>query len=263
MPRFAPALPSVLTLFAVAALLLHGPIAQPVHYHDFADQRTIFGIACAADVISNAGFALLALWGMIRLWPQRQHPALAAGWPGYALFLAALFCTAIGSTVYHLAPDDTRLVFDRLPIALACAGLLAGVCAENRPGTDVGRRLGWLSLAALASVAWWHFSAQAGHEDLRPYLLLQALPLVLIPLWQAIYHAPRRDRLCLALAIALYIAAKFAELNDHALFGMLGYLSGHTLKHLLASGAAGVIVASLVWRVAPAGNHLRLARGCV
>ncbi|MDM5181921.1 hypothetical protein PO883_32625 [Massilia sp. DJPM01] len=31
--------------------------------------------------------------------------------------------TAFGSSWYHLAPDDTRLVWDRLPIALACVSL--------------------------------------------------------------------------------------------------------------------------------------------
>lgn len=263
MPRLATALPTVFTLVAVAALLLHGPIAQPPHYHDFADQRAFFGVACAADVLSNAGFALIALWGMIRLWPQRRLPALAAGWPGHALFLAALLCTALGSTYYHLAPDDTRLIFDRLPIALACAGLLAAIGAECRPEINAWRRVAWLAPAALASVAWWHFSAQAGYEDLRPYLLLQALPLLLIPLWQSIAPAPRRERLAFALAIALYVVAKLAELNDHALFATLGVIGGHTLKHLLASGAAAAIVAGLVLRLPVRRDHLRLARGCV
>lgn len=248
MPRFSTHLPTLLTLTAGLALLLHGPIAQPPDYHAFADQRAAFGLARAADVLSNIGFALPALWGLFRLWPLRRHPSLAAGWPGYRLFLIALLCTALGSAYYHLAPDDGRLILDRLPIALACAGLLAGVRADSRRTADAGRVSALLALAAVASVAWWYLSARAGSEDLRPYLLMQGLPLLLIPLWQAIHRAPGREQRAFALAIALYVAAKAAELHDHAVLDALGFVGGHTLKHLLASAAAGVIVASLIRR---------------
>src|SRR4051794_3192167 len=80
-------LPTLVTLAAAAALLLHGPIAQPLHYHAFADAHGHLGLPNAANVLSNAGFALVGMWGLVRLWPMRTHPALAAGWPGYALFL--------------------------------------------------------------------------------------------------------------------------------------------------------------------------------
>ena len=49
---------------------------------------------------------------------------------------------------------------------------------------------GVLALVAIASVFWWYATGVNGTGDLRPYLLLQALPLVLIPLWQWIYDAP-------------------------------------------------------------------------
>ena len=58
-----------------------------------------------------------------------------------------------------------------------------------------------LGVAAVASVLWWWITNGTGEGDLRPYLLLQGLPLVLIPLWQAIYGAPRSHRLAVGLAI--------------------------------------------------------------
>ncbi|HSN21277.1 MAG TPA: hypothetical protein VLS49_11400 [Usitatibacter sp.] len=122
------------------AMLAHGPIAQLEHYHEFADTRGLFGIANASDVLSNAGFAVVALWGLIALWPHRREQALERGWPGHALFLAALFLTALGSSFYHLAPDNDRLLWDRIPIALACAGLLAAVHAETHEGRAAARR---------------------------------------------------------------------------------------------------------------------------
>jgi hypothetical protein len=250
-------LPLALTLFAVLALLVHGPIAQLAHYHEFADQRVVAGLPNGADVLSNLGFAALALWGLLGLWPARRHPAIAAGWPGYCLFLVALLLTAVGSSFYHLAPDNDRLIWDRLPIALACAGLLAAVCAEMQPKVNGRRWAAMLAVAATASVVWWYVTERSGHGDLRPYLLLQGLPLLLIPLWQAIYRAPRRDRLAFSAAIVLYLMAKVAELHDHELLATLGWMSGHTLKHLLATAGAAVLIARLVGRV---GNAVELKK---
>ena len=64
---------------------------------------------------------------------MRADASLNAGRHGYRLFLVGLLLTAFGSGLYHLAPDNARLVWDRLPIALACAGLLAAVRAECLP----------------------------------------------------------------------------------------------------------------------------------
>jgi len=232
--------PLLVVLVAVGGMLLHGPVAQLAHYHEFADIRPGLGLANAADVLSNLGFLLVGTWGLWRLAPRAGHPALVAGWPGYRLFLVALVLTAGGSAWYHLAPDDARLIWDRLPIALACAGLLAGVAGETS-GASARRWAIRLSFVAAIGVAWWHATG-----DLRPYLLLQGLPLLLVPLWQAIHRAPRADRRAFGLALVLYAAAQLAELNDHAVFEAIGWVSGHTLKHLLATAAA----ATVTWRLA-------------
>jgi hypothetical protein len=234
-------------------MLWYGVIAQPASYHDFADHSQWGGVPHAADVLSNFGFAIVGIWGWWHLSPQREHPALRAGWLGYRLLLVGLIFTAAGSAYYHLAPDDYRLVWDRLPIALACAGLLAGVRAETVARYDARVEAAVLALLAVLSVAWWHFTGLQGQGDLRPYLLLQLLPILLVPLWQALHGSDRRDRLYLGAALVIYILAKLAELNDHQLLQVSGALSGHTLKHLLATVAAALIVGRLVQRVrAPA-----------
>ena len=46
----------------------------------------------------------------------------------------------------------------------------------------------------------------------------------------------------------LYAAAKVTELYDHEIAAQLGTMTGHTLKHLLATLAAAVIVARLALR---------------
>jgi hypothetical protein len=240
--------PTVITVGVVVILALHGRIAQPVHYNEFADQSAAFGIHHAADVFSNAGFALVAIWGWLTLRPRRASDQLRAGWPGYRLFLIGLFLTAFGSGFYHLAPDNARLMWDRLPIALACAGLLVGVRGDTQPGSKTEIEAIVLGFCAVASVAWWVYTDRSGADDLRPYLLLQGLPLVLIPLWQAIYRAPRADRLAFAAAMVLYVLAKLAEVLDHEIANALGFVSGHTLKHLIATTATAAVVWGLTRR---------------
>jgi hypothetical protein len=261
MNRLLHSLPTLITVGAALLLLLHGPIPQLPDYHAFADRTLRFGLPHAADVLSNIGFALVGLWGFARLRPLRHEAALRAGWHGYRLFLLGLVLTAIGSAFYHLAPDNARLVWDRLPIALACAGLLAAVRSELRPGSDGSRDAALLALLAVLSVAWWHFTELRGEGDLRPYILLQALPIVLIPLWQGIHGAPRGDRLWFGSALLIYVLAKATELLDHQIAAQLGWISGHTLKHLLATAAAAAIVLRLSRRATPPrGRHGKVSR---
>jgi hypothetical protein len=239
-------LPLLITLFSILVMLLHGPIQQLPHYHDFADSRSLPGLPNAADVLSNVGFLIVGFWGMLMLWPVRHHPKLTSGWSGYRLFLIALMLTAVGSGYYHLAPNNARLLWDRLPIALACAALLGGVHNETAIEGEKHFSMMLLAVAAALTVGWWSRGGENG--DLRPYLLLQALPVVLIPLWQWIRQAPAADRYAFGGAILLYAVAKIAELNDHQFFAALGWISGHTIKHLLATAAAAVIVVHLVRR---------------
>jgi hypothetical protein len=255
-------IPSLLLLTVAAAMLVHGPIPQLAHYHEFADARAFLGIRNGLDVFSNAGFAIVALWGLAALWPHRREPAIARAWPGQLVFLVALLLTAAGSTWYHLAPDNARLVWDRLPIALACAGLLAAVDADTRGARQPPWILAMLVAGAIASVWWWSFTEARGAGDLRPYLLLQAAPFFLIPLWQANHGSPRGERLAFGAAIALYALAKVAELGDHAIFAALGFMSGHSLKHLLSTAAAAVLVASFVQRARMRGRRSTAMLGC-
>jgi hypothetical protein len=174
-------------------------------------------------------------------------------------FFAAMLLTAIGSTWYHLAPADDRLIWDRLPIALACAALLVAVWVETltRNARRVLSMLMGMLVAAVLSVGWWAWTNDHGRGDLRPYLLLQLAPLVLIPIWQAAAGRPSNERRTFALAIGLYVAAKLCELADRPILHALGFVSGHTLKHLLAAAAAGALAAMLQARselVAEAGR---------
>jgi hypothetical protein len=81
-----------------------------------------------------------------------------------------------------------------------------------------------------------------GAGDLRAYLIVQFLPMLLVPVALAL-RLPARGPGALRhgdwwTVLGLYAAAKLMELADRAVFDALGVTSGHTLKHLLAAAAA-------------------------
>jgi hypothetical protein len=221
------------------ALGLHGAIAQWAGYHAFADARGWLGVPNAQNVLSNLPFLLIGLWG----W--RATSALAAG-PrrrAWQAFSAALVCTAFGSALYHWAPGNGALVFDRLPIAWACALLTCALLAERvDPRWASARARSIAVLAATASVAWWWLGERHGAGDLRAYLFVQFLPMLLVPaaLWLKL---PAQGNGAVRAAdwwavLGFYTAAKLMELADHAVLEALGFTSGHTFKHLLAAAAS-------------------------
>jgi hypothetical protein len=210
------AIAATLALCVSAFFLFVPPIAQDEGYHFFADNRTLWGIPDFWNVASNLPFAIV---GMLGLWKLD-------GVFDRVLFTGVLL-TFFGSSYYHLAPSDSRLVWDRLPMTLVFMALLARVVS----GEDDSRNGRWLlaSLVAcgIASVLWWSVT-----DDLRFYVLVQFGPLlILVPaLWFV------RDARYLAFVLMLYALAKLAEFYDHAIFAHLP-ISGHTAKHILAAMA--------------------------
>ena len=224
-----------------AALWRHGPIAQWASYHAFADARTWHGIPNAANVLSNLPFAFIGLFGLWRLWPPTARPD--AGRNAWRVFSAAVAFTALGSTLYHGSPTNTSLVLDRLPIAWACAALLCALLAE-RVDTRWGSAptlCGAMAVSSL-SVLFWGATERHGHGDLRAYLWIQFLPMVLAPVILGLKLPPTGARAVPATAwwgaLALYGTAKLMEVADSAVLTLTGSVSGHTLKHLLAAAAA-------------------------
>ena len=225
--------------FALASLLLP-PVAQPLAYHHFADQRPLLGLPHALDVATNLPFLLVGLAGLAFLFGPKAATAFARPaekWP-YALFFLAVALTSAGSIYYHLAPDNPRLVWDRLPMSAGFMALLAALVAERIDLAAGLRLLLPLTVLGLVSVGYWHWSAQGGNENLLPYLAVQFGTAVLVLLIAVLFPSPYTREHDIYWMAALYFAAKVAECLDAGLFALGSILSGHSLKHLLAAGAA-------------------------
>ncbi|MBY0528533.1 MAG: ceramidase [Gemmataceae bacterium] len=225
--------------FAVAAafwLAQQPPIHQDLAYHNFADDRTILGVPHFWNVVSNLPFLLLGLYG---LWflatasvgnPDSAFQRTAETWPLIFFFVGAAG-TAFGSAYYHLAPDNNRLLWDRLPMAVAFTALVSHILAE-RVGVRAGVALLLpLVTAGVASVIYWQQT-----DDLRPYYFVQFFPLAGIPLLLLLFPARYTGSGFLWLALFWYVLAKVCEHPlDRHIFHAGKLLSGHTLKHLLAA----------------------------
>lgn len=243
--------PRILVAIAVllaVALAWQGPIAQWSAYHAFADTRAWLGIPNAADVLSNLPFAAIGIWGLRAF--AGAHPATPARAAWLTLGLA-LIGTAAGSAYYHWAPDNTRLVFDRIPIAVACVAIVAALLAERgmpRCASPAALALG--ALAAVAAVLHWYWTETQGAGDLRLYLFLQGLPMLLVPaalLMRMRAAAPgATPDAAWWWVLGLYVAAKVVEGLDDEVLRTLGVASGHTLKHLLAASGAALLLRGAV-----------------
>jgi hypothetical protein len=240
----------VLALVGAAAavwMLARPAFPQDPAYHAFVDQRPLLGIPHCLNVISNAPFLVVGVLGLAwrRRWQQPfSGPSLFL--TPYGLFFLGIALTAFGSTYYHLDPTNDRLLWDRLPMAVAFMALFAAILGERISVPAGARLLGPLVVVGLASVVYWHWSEQHGQGDLRFYHLVQFYPMLAIPLVLLLYP-PRYTRTAdWFLALGLYVLAKIVEHHDGEIYA-LG-VSGHTLKHLLAALGAYAILHMLVTR---------------
>jgi hypothetical protein len=229
----------------VACLLLFTaePWPQSLDYHRFKDDRTLLGLPNALNVLSNLPFLVVGAWGLWYLLAGagselgRAFRTSAERWPFVALF-AGVALTGFGSSIYHLDPNNARLVWDRLPMAIGFMGLIDALIAER-----ISPRLAiWMLPPLLAlgvgSVWQWHWTERHGRGDLRLYFFVQGYALffaLVVPL----LYPPRYTRTAdWYIALGLYALAKVCEALDGPIYTALGrVVSGHTLKHLLGAAS--------------------------
>jgi hypothetical protein len=231
-----------LAIVGLGSVFFLPPIAQDPSYHAFADGRTMLGMPNFLNVGSNLPFLVVGVLGLGLLLrhdavgPQGPVLECAERWPLLVLF-AGVSLTAFGSAYYHLAPDNDRLVWDRLPMTVAFMGLFASMIGEQvgvRAGTWLLLPLVWLGFASVFN---WQMGEQRNAGDLRLYGFVQFYPLVAIPLMMYLLPARYTRSGDVMVALAWYLLAKVLETGpvDHGIYNMGHLVSGHSLKHLAAA----------------------------
>jgi len=222
---------AAVALGGILAAFLLPSLRQPESYHHFADERTWAGIPNCLNVISNAGFLGVGLLGLRFLFGG-DHFIDPREKAAYMVFFLGVVCTCFGSSYYHWAPRNATLAWDRLPMTLAFMSLLAAMIAEHISVTAGARFLWPLVAAGAASVWWWRWT-----ENLWPYMAAQYFSIFLIG-WLLSFFPPSYTRGAdLLIVTGFYILAKIAEALDAQIYTLTKWISGHTLKHLIAAVA--------------------------
>jgi len=181
-------------------------IAQNQNYHNFADQRTFFGIKNASNTLSNLAFVIVGLWGLINFYKNKYF----------------------------------TLVFDRLALSLVFAVILAMLASIRISERSGFHTLAELIILAPLSVLLWNYNG-----NLTPYAVLQFGGIIIIVLTLLLTKAQKQSP-CFASLIILYGFAKVAEFYDVEIFNLSqNLISGHTLKHLIGALAVLIFISPL------------------
>ncbi|WP_461516272.1 ceramidase domain-containing protein [Porticoccus sp.] len=239
---------SALCIFITLTFVFIDPIPQPEKYNIFADSREFITIRNFFDVISSIPFILIGAVGIILEIKKKLSQDNMPEVPIYRILFFGVFLTGAGSIYYHLSPNNDTLVWDRLPMTIVFVSLFVGLMSEHI-GKEWQRWLFYpLLLAGFASVFYWHFTEQAGRGDLRPYLLVQFLPLLMVPLVMLMYRSRFNGRIHIWWMLGCYLLAKLSELYDLEIYQWSGLVSGHTLKHILVAIALLILLRMLFCR---------------
>ncbi len=233
---------NLLAITAAGTLILAlslDPIAQPLSYHAFADGRHFLGVDNFWNVVSNLALLIFGLSGLVFTLLARPRGAQKS----WLVFFAAMVLVSIGSTWYHLAPDNDRLLWDRLPIGVLMGALFVALLTEHM-GSGQERWLIPAVLIGAASVLHWHYT-----DDLRFYAWVQVWTPIAVLIFLLLFKPLYLGRRWLLVAFVFLMLARLAEYYDIAIFrAAREVVSGHTIKHLLAGLAPLAIQIMLMQR---------------
>lgn len=206
------------------------PVAYTSH---FADTQTYFGIPNFWNVVTNLGFLLLGVFGLRRV-SEIPSPLRTLG----MVFQLTLIGTAFGSAYFHWETTPQRLFWDQLPMSLGF-GSFVGMVVADRVDLVWGKRLAIL-LGVLGPLSVWNI--YHGDGATQYYLSIQFGTLFFSAVLLLLMARGNLRTGLVFLGIAVYVLAKVFESFDAEILAQLGFLSGHSLKHLTAAVALYAIL---------------------
>ncbi|MEM7207414.1 MAG: ceramidase domain-containing protein [Pseudomonadota bacterium] len=228
--RAAISISIILFLICVSVMLFAPRFAQDIRYHNFADSRMLMRIPNFWNVVSNLPFAIVGITGLFWRQSVRQDQR-----PAFSIFCISVVLIALGSAYYHWTPNNSSLLWDRLPITIAFMALFAAILGDSVLSRQNIALLISLVMAGLASAIYWYISEQMGAGDLRPYALVQFLPIPVI-VYVLLSGKLRTVRSGLLwLTLIFYVLAKILEHFDVLTYQLITVISGHSLKHVSAA----------------------------
>jgi hypothetical protein len=226
----------------------HLPTQDAAQYFDFVDTRRILGLENFWNVFSNVFFLYMSLFGFF-IFIRNYHAYDTGLWESFLLLNISVFLTCWGSSYFHLNPTPQNLIWDRLPMAVGFAALVSFIFSDRVTDRYTRILLPVLSAISIGAVLMVDF----GPRDLRPYIVVQFGSILACLFIMLMYRWGRLSTKLILTSFAFYLVAKLCEHFDAVVFDYL-FLSGHTLKHLLAG------VAILLVNIAASRVHLKIKR---
>ena len=236
-------------IFVIAAVFLFtSPVPQDPAYHEFSDSRSLLGVPNFWNVLSNLPFLIVGAAGLVFVNRNADKVCVSANEMAYYVFFIGILLTAFGSSYYHLAPGNETLLWDRLPMTIGFAGLVTIIVAEFVSARATRLLLVPLLLVGFASVEYWAWTESRGVGDLRPYAIVQFLPMLMIPVILLTHKPVIGEARYFWWMLAFYVLAKLLEFFDADIFAFGYLISGHSLKHVAAAMTPTVFLYALISR---------------
>ncbi|PCJ30650.1 MAG: alkaline phytoceramidase [Gammaproteobacteria bacterium] len=217
----------------IIAFFIVEPIAQDPSYHHFSDSLTLVSLPNALNVLSNLPFFIVGIIGLSLLKKEAHSLTIVeSNKLAYIMLYLGSALVGLGSSYYHLAPNNDTLLWDRIPMTIAFMGLYAVIISEFISEKWGKLLLLPLIMVSIASVLYWWFSEQSGAGDLRYYAVAQFFPMLTIPIILIFYRSKFNGVSAYWLLIISYAAAKLCESFDVEIHQLLGVVSGHSIKHV-------------------------------
>jgi len=214
---------------ALIGIFVLSPIEQDETYHNFSDVNTFLSLPNFWNVISNLPFLIVGFLGLYK------SSSITKEKTQYLIFFLGISLVSIGSSYYHLNPNNGTLVWDRLPMTIAFMALFSIVISEFI-SYKKGRLILFPALiTGLVSVLYWVI-----FNDLRFYALVQFYPMLAIPVILIFFKSKYNLTQGYWLLLLAYLIAKFFEHFDYQVHSFSGLISGHTMKHIAV--AIGVFI---------------------
>jgi hypothetical protein len=221
----------VIAVLAIITMFFINPITQNQEYHNFADDKCLLNVSNFWNVFSNVPFVIIGIYGLFLVNKLMKNEVLK---PNCYWFFIGIFLTGFGSAYYHYNPNDTTLIWDRLPMTISFMSFFTIIIGTFINTTASKRALFPLIGIGLMSILFWVI-----FSDLRLYFMVQFLPIILLFVILLLSNKNNEFKKYFWYIVSFYIIAKILETNDLQIYNFTNQtISGHTLKHFSAAVAS-------------------------
>ncbi|XP_015573067.1 uncharacterized protein LOC8259580 isoform X2 [Ricinus communis] len=232
-------------LFWVLLMFATPKIPLSHKHHLFADMRNFLGVPNTLNVITIFPFLVVGVVGFVlSIRGSFFNISLRGEVWGWVMFYGGIMGVAFGSAYYHLKPDDSRFMWDTLPMMIAYSSLFSSFVVER-----VGKRVGLSCLFGLLVVILLSTAYARIFNDLRLCMMFQLIPCIAIPGMTFLYPPKYTHSIYWLWAAGVCLLAKFEGALDRKIYRANRYfISGHSLEHLCSAALPVLLTIMLMYR---------------